>query len=335
MMRVLPLLFALLTLAASPAMAADILVESRDGGQNHNHYTEPRGGFLDSNTPAETAKSAAPGVTLGIGSRKATVPSEPSGSSDVIAAARFTPPIETEGNYHVYITFPRAANANPVDILVKSADGEETRKVHQDGWGARGVSNANRWVPVGQFRFTPEGQQYVELRITGETQPADTRNQGQMFADAVRFSTEPITATAATPARPAQSQAQSPGQPAVPTLPANTPVQLIWADSLTEARTLASEARKNVFVYFYSPASARSSDYDNQVLTTPAVQAAIQQGFVPVRINMDQNAELAVQLQVFRAGTIGLYNAQAGNELLKITDTPPAPELTRRLNSIR
>ncbi len=335
MHKVFTLFFALFALATSPANAADILVESRNGGQNHNRYTEPRGGFLDSNTPAETAKSSAPGVTLGIGSRKATVPEEPSSPTDIIASARFTPPIETEGNYHVYITFPRASNANPISILVKSADGEETRQVLQDGWGARGVSNANRWVPVGQFRFTPEGEQYVELRITGETQAADTRNQGQMFADAVRFSTEPVAATGPAPARPAQSQPTASTTPTVPTLPTNTPVQLVWADSLTEARTLASEARKNVFVYFYSPASARSSDYDTQVLNTPAVQAAIQQGFVPVRINMDQNAELAVQLQVFRAGTIGLYNAQAGNELLKITDAPPAAELTRRLNSVR
>lgn len=329
MLKVFPLFFVLFTLLASPSTAADILVESRNGGQNHNGYSEPRGGFLDSNTPAETAKSAAPGVTLGIGSRKATVPEQPSSATDVIASARFSPPIETAGNYHVYITFPRAANANPINVMVKSADGEETRKVLQDGWGARGASNANRWVQVGQFRFTPEGDQYVELRITGETQAADPRNQGQMFADAVRFSTEPIAATAPAPARPAQTQST------VPTLPSNTPVQLVWADSLTEARTLASEAGKNVFVYYYSPASARSSDYDTQVLNTPAVQAAIQQGFVPVRINMDQNAELAVQLQIFRAGTIGLYNAQAGNELLKITDAPPAPELTRRLNSVR
>lgn len=318
----------------SPVLAADVLVESRTGGKNHSGYSEPAGTFIDSNTPAETAKSAAPGTTAGIGSRKSTVPTRNNPADQVISAARFTPPIETAGDYHVYITFPRASNSDPITVLIKSASGQEIRQTRQDGWGVGGASNADTWIDLGTFPFTPEGDQYVELQITGATRAADTRNLGQMFADAVRFSTEPISNASATlraTPRPTATPARETPRPT------NTPVAapLNWTDTLTQARTQASEAGKNVFVYFYSPASSRSAEYEITVLRDATVQAAILQGYVPVRINMETNAELVRQLQVFRAGTIGLYNAQAGNALMMITNTPPAAELVQSLNTTR
>ena len=127
-----------LSIALSVATAADIIVESRSEGQNYSSYKELSGKWLDSNNPPETSKSNADGLSpQTIGSRKTTIPRYTSGSkTDIIAAARFTPAIDAVGDYHVYVTFPRAANATPVRYVIHHAKGEDTKEITQDGWGA-------------------------------------------------------------------------------------------------------------------------------------------------------------------------------------------------------
>src|SRR5690606_2288855 len=163
---------------------------------------------------------------------------------------------------------------------------------------------------------------YVELQATGATKAADTRNTVQMYADAVRFSTEPAGSGPAATAPAAAPAAATPSAPAVP---------LEWKTSIGDARAEASQSNKKVRVFFYSPASTRSTAYEENVLKNPQVTQAISAGYVPVRINMDTERQLAAQLEVFRAGTINIYDATTGAHVAQIGDTPEVHDLVARL----
>lgn len=325
---------------ASVSAAIDIIVESRQEGMNHRGYKETAGRWMDSNTPATTAKSGAPGLTPQgqIGSRKTTVTPPANGTKEtVLSAARFTPPLEVAGEYHVYATWPQASNAAPVTYLIKHANGEERREVSQNGWGATTTANGNEWIELGKYSFSPGGEQYVELQVTGVTKGPDPANQAQAFADAVRFTDEELDNLKA-PATPAPAASTRPPVtlPSTPAAPAAAAGRTIaWQDDLTAARATASTQGKKVIVYFYSPQSARSTDYETQVLNTAPVQSLIAASYVPVKINMDTQRELAARLQVFRAGTIDVYDATSGSRLEQISDTPPADELLKRLNAVK
>lgn len=328
------LIFSLILGLGSLSAADTIIVESRSGGQNFEGYSEPAGQWLNSNTPVETSKSSAEGLEASatIGSRKATVNPDSAPAAQVVSAARFTPPLSAPGEYHVYITFPRAANATPLDVYVKHAGGEETRKIMQDGWGAQGSPNGNQWINVGQYKLEPGGKNYVELRVTGATGAAAPANAAQAYADAVRFSTEAVS-SAVNPTGAAAGRAKQQTPAANSGSAAQTAsAEFAWAPSLGDARARARDAGKNVLVWFYSPGSSRSSDYEANVLNDARVRTAIARRYVPVRVNLDTEGPLAAQLQVFRAGTIGLYNASTGAALGQITETPATEDLIQRLN---
>lgn len=321
----------------SAAQAADIIVESRPKGQNHDGYKETAGKWLDSNTPAETAKSGAPGLTPQgqIGSRKTTVAAQPTGDkTKVISAARFTPKIDAPGDYHVYITYPRAANATPVTFVIKTAKGEEKKDLSQNGWGGSADGVANEWIELGTYPFTAGGDQYVELQVTGATGPIDPANPPQAYADAVRFSTEPVqTAQAATAAAAPKAATAAVTKPTAAAAPDSGPIT--WLDSLAAGRSAAQAQNKKLLVFFMSPQAARSSEYEQKVLNDPRVKGVIKAGFVAVKINMDVERDLASQLQVFRAGTVNVYDSATGNGLEQISDTPGVDELVQRLNAVK
>lgn len=331
------IIFNLILGLVSVCVADTIIVESRSGGQNFDGYSEPAGQWINSNTPVETSKSSAEGLEASatIGSRKATVTLIPGApATQVVSAARFTPPITAAGEYNIYVTFPRAANATPVDVFIKHAGGEDTRQIVQDGWGSMGSPNGNQWISVGKYRLEAGKKNFVELRVTGVTGAVASENAAQAFADAVRFSTEAVS-SAVKPARaPAGRPTQAQTTAATPApRPAEAPAPpFAWAQSLGDARVKAKDQDKNVLVWFYSPESSRSSDYESNVLNDARVRNAIARNFVPVRINLDTESALATQLQVFRAGTIGLYNADSGAAIGQITETPPAEELIERLS---
>lgn len=303
-----------------PAFSADIIVESRPEGQNYSGYSEIEGKWISSNTPADTAKSGAPGLTPQgqAGGRKTIIAVDPATPPDqVISSARFKPPVTEAGNYHVYVTFPRAANATPITMLVKDAEKTSNKQITMDGWGGMGISNSDQWIEIGTYPFTPGGDQYVELQVTGATRAADSRNPVQAYADGVRFSTEVISAGRSPAPAPASS--------------ATAPANLDWKTSIADGRAEAQKNDKQILVFFYSPASSRSTDYEKSVLNTPQVRQVIAAGYVPVKINMDTERQLAAQLEVFRAGTINIYDAATGAAVKQIGDTPQASDLVSRL----
>jgi len=326
-----PLFIASFVASFAVASAADIVIESRSGGKNFSGYKENAGRWLDSNTPAETAKSSAPGLTPQgeLGSRKTTVAAPPGTLKDaILSAARFTPTIETAGDYHVYVTFPKAGNATPVTYVIKHAKGEEKKELTQNGWGVTSSANGNRWVELGTYPFTPGTDQYVELQVTGATIAADPSNPAQAFTDGVRFSTEALSDLSG-PNNAASAKSSNGSTAAV----SSEPIQ--WIDTLAGGRTAASSQKKKLFVYFYSPQSERSQEYETATINDAKVKGVINSDFVAVRINMDAQRDLASQLQVFRAGTINIYDSATGANIESISDTPGAEELAKRLQGLK
>lgn len=333
--------------ASSAATAADIVVESRTGGQNFDNYQELTTNWVDSNTPAATAKSAAPGLTPAsqIGSRKAAFSQAERLPTNVNPAiARFMPKVTEAGKYFVYATWPKAANATPVDYTVKHAGGATVKTISQNGWGAGGADvNANLWVPLGQYDFSPADDQYVEIRISNNAKPVDIRNIGQVYADAVRFSTTEVTEAIYT----GQLLLPSPSAPEVVAPPAGTfpapgavapaaglaPSALVWSTDLIPAQQEARASGKKILVFFAAAESATAQHFENAVFTSPEVAAALAGKYVLVKVNFATSTDLAYKLQVFRAGTINIYDSY-GSPLAQITDRLSASEFAARVRGL-
>lgn len=350
-----PLLIATV-FSALPAVAQnDIVIESRKEGKNNDQYSEPAGTWIDSNNPPTTAKSGASGLTPQgqIGSRKFLLKDPPTGDRNtVLAAARFAPKITTPGRYYVYSTWPKAGNATDVLYVVKHARGESIVPVTQDGFGYSGVQNANEWYLLGDYEFAPGAENYVEIRATGATKSVNPnpRDIGQIFADAVRFSTQPLSegvtnASGSTGgvqpgyAPPASSAQPSAYQPAAPAPSAYqggygsaSSAQLNWLDSIERGLQTAAREGKKIFVFFYSPEGNRSRRYEQDVFENPAVKPLLQDKFVLVRINLLENQQLASTMRVFKAGTINIYDTR-GEGIDQITEMLEAPELAAKLRS--
>jgi len=320
----------------SVLFAQDLIIETQKEGKNFEKYKEIEGAWMDSRTPAATAKSSAPGCTDGnvCGSRKylfsAGTPSAPTTSVNAKpAVARFIPNFDKPGHYYVYATWPRAANATPVKYIIKHAKGTETKEVSQDGWGASGISNANIWVPLGDYDFSPGEDQYVELRTDENVKPVDPRNNGQVYADAVRFSAKPIEETGTAPlptVTPSKTGTNLP--PPIVVSPAGGG-SLKWYESIPDAQAVAAKENKRILLFFYSPGSERSK-YFEEIFGDPTIQPILRDKYVLVRINFAEQPQVGYSLGVFKAGTINLYDAQ-GNPLGQISDKLSAAQLAVRL----
>lgn len=170
----------------------DFVIESRRDGMNNERYREIEGVWIDSNTPARTAKSSAPGCSpMQIGSRKSvfSTPGE-AAASNPSAAVLFLPLFSAPGHYYVYTTWPKAANAAPVYYTIRHANGDTRKIIPQDGPGVRSSSNANSWISLGDYDFNNGPDQFVEIRIKSDARPMAPNDYGQVFADTVRFTTK-------------------------------------------------------------------------------------------------------------------------------------------------
>lgn len=234
-------LLGLITVVACAATAwpQDLIIESRAQGQNSDKYKELKGSWTDSNTLGY-AKSTAPGLTPGekCGSRKVIVPSQEAGQ------ARFSPGFAANGHYHVYVTWPKAANAAGVVYTVKHAKGEEKKTLNQNGWGFTEPSNAGKWVFIGDFDFDAGAEQYVDFIIEPSVKPADSNQLGQAYADAVMFAAKPVVETAAPAATPTPAPTATPAtaSAATPT-PASVSTAPGTSSGGTPAGTLIIESR--------------------------------------------------------------------------------------------
>jgi hypothetical protein len=353
---ILCLLAYLVLTATSPAQ--DLIIESRKEGQNYSGYKETAGAWIDSQTPG-SSKSRAPGLTNEkvCGSRKVTI-QEGQTSSGKVAAARFSPNFKAPGHYYVYGTWALAANATPVFYEVRHAKGTDKVTAEQNGWGkleATGNPSANshRWVPIGDYDFLVGPDQYVEV-FTDATVVRKTKDHAlQLFSDAVRFSTrqltddetgapKPVMVAKAAPsqAAPFESYGASGTQTAKPddaktvtapepVAPGTQPAAFSWLSDIGRAQNTARASGRKILLFFFTPEAVLSKHFES-VFEDPGVKSILASDYVGVRLNFNDNYQTAAALQVFKAGTISVYDAN-GACLDQISERIPTDQMATRL----
>jgi len=96
---------------------------------------------------------------------------------------------------------------------------------------------------------------------------------------------------------------------------------LTWQKDIPTALDLAKKQKKKILVFFANPDSENSNYVEKKILEDPRVRAAIANAWLTVKCDMRTDAELARQLQAFRAGTLGFYKSDG---------TPLRPHLVPR-----
>ncbi len=144
----------------------DIIIESRQGGQNYAWYSES-GQLGDS-----TAKSAASGVTSGIGSRYGSTYTSVANEKHAL----FTADIAVAGTYEVFITWGAGASRrNPIRHTVTHLNGTTNVDVDQS-------ATSDTWVSLGTYQFAAGS-------ATGQVDVNNTAIDvsGSFYADAVKW----------------------------------------------------------------------------------------------------------------------------------------------------
>lgn len=334
MKHTLALMVAGTVLAANLAGAEDIVVESRQGGVNTDRYKEVEGPkWMDSNTPPARTKSTAPGLSAQtIGSRKYVfaLDTTTTRQQPIAHAARFLPKVSAPGTYHVYATWPSAGNATPVTWIVKHAKGEDRKVLDQDGWGGKITGgNGNAWTEIGVYEFTPGDDQYAEVRTGEDVEPVAKTISGQLYADAVRFTTEPLAPAQFSLKPSAPPAAAASGQASVPDNTNYSAIPIDWYYDIATAQGVAAEKGKRILLFFFSQNSAVSQSFE-ELFRDPAIRGVVNANYIPVRLDFSVNTGVAYRLSIFRGGTIAWYD-NGGNALGMASDRMTGIELVNKL----
>jgi uncharacterized protein YdeI (BOF family) len=100
--------------------------------------------------------------------------------------------------------------------------------------------------------------------------------------------------------------------------------EISWQPDIASALRVASSQKKKVLVFFANPDAENSNYVETRVLADARVRAAISGRFVAARVDIKQQPDLARQLGVFRAGTIGIYMSEGSPASPHVA--PRAPE---------
>ncbi len=313
-----------------------IVVETRDGGLNKNNYKEISGNWFDS-----VGKSLVEGVTPGIGSRFLTIDGpSPTGSFEV------TPFIPSAGQYEISVTFGTSGNVENCKFILEVNGAQvKTGYFNQRGWGSTELNdpgNANVWISLGIFDL-PQGDKTKLIISADEVKgKADSKNNGRLYADAIKFSppssqgssaptpsdstsafqqTTQVQQTTNSPfaldsktdvnTNPFQAP-QTSQQSAVQTpsaLVSNGPVS--WMADYTEAIKEGTRQNKPILLFFYSEMGRLSIQMENQILYNTSVLPYLQ-NFIccKIQITDTSNARLSEYYEVFKAPTLIFLNPQ-------------------------
>ncbi len=150
---------------------SETIVESRTGGLNFSNYSEDGGGFPNS-WANSSAKSTAPGVTAGIGSRF----NSNSGIGGAGTWFQVNPTLPTAGgNYEVYTTVTSASGTLDVTSTITVTGGTEIPARRRGASTRRGIV-----VPCGTLTLN-SGVNNPTVRFD------ETANSNRFYADAVLF----------------------------------------------------------------------------------------------------------------------------------------------------
>lgn len=102
-----------------------------------------------------------------------------------------------------------------------------------------------------------------------------------------------------------------------------------WRNRLSEAQYASVSSGKGILLYF-SGSGQTCAHYDS-LFSMPGVITAAVSRYEMVRLDFDRERELAARLNVFKAGTILVYD-KTGKGLITITDALNADEFVRQLS---
>jgi hypothetical protein len=84
-----------------------------------------------------------------------------------------------------------------------------------------------------------------------------------------------------------------------------------WLTSIPEALAQAQSQQKSLVVFFVSPTGESSNFVDQTVFGDRRVRELLASKYVPVRIDITQQPQVAQRLQVFRGGVVNIYGPDA------------------------
>jgi hypothetical protein len=106
---------------------------------------------------------------------------------------------------------------------------------------------------------------------------------------------------------------------------ANRGEPIRWNTDVATARAEAQRGQKAILAFFASSSATASRFIEDTIFTDGRVRDIVSRQFVPLRIDMQFQSNIATQLGVMRGGTIVVYNAQTGQPMGKI-ERPQSPE---------
>jgi serine/threonine protein kinase len=170
-----------------------VIVQSSGGGKDAA-YREVSGVWFDS-----TSRSCAPGMDTSVPGRGCSLVGMPATQQ---ALVKVIVPQRAPRDAFVYATWGPSANVERAQYAVHHADGVTTVCICQAGFGSleelpfRG--NGNLWIPLGRYRFRPDGGDSIEVSADFSSGNPFPRNDQRLYADAILFSPAPLTQATST-----------------------------------------------------------------------------------------------------------------------------------------
>jgi len=152
--------------------ASETIVESRTGGKNFAAYSDTAATVTNNSWTNSTAKSTAPGLTAGIGSRF-------NSNAFINNAAYFqvAPTLPTAGGiYDVYVSTTNGSGANVITAGITVTGGTGLPATTT----AFSTASQNTWLLVGQLDLDP-GVTVPTIRFN------EVANSNRFYADGVLF----------------------------------------------------------------------------------------------------------------------------------------------------
>jgi hypothetical protein len=107
---------------------------------------------------------------------------------------------------------------------------------------------------------------------------------------------------------------------------ANRGEPIRWTIDVADAQRQAVQANKGVLVFFSSSSATASRFIEDNVFTDGRVRELVAKRFVPLRIDMQLQADLARRMGVPRGGVIAIYDV-GGSRVMGVIDRPASPDI--------
>jgi len=319
---------ALIFLLSLQTFAQNIVVEPN--GENSDAYREISGSWLDS-----VAISSVPEHTTGVKSRF----TEKVANSEFTPKAMVVPPITENATYEVLVSWPSSGNLKNITYTITHANGKTDVLVDQDGWGASGTSNANKWISLGKFTMTANSGHGVLIDGSSAISPVKAGDSARLYATIFMFrkigtagpvsvNPSPVAQPSVAPSGPVYqpSQPSTVYQPSVP--PVSGSDSALWASSFSDAQSKAKSGNRKILLFFFSEMVPGCKNYESYFASS-AFQSVLAK-YAPLKIDISKDRTLASSYKVYRVPTI-IVTDQNGSEILRLKSELSQQELLNQL----